>query len=103
MSARVDPDGAAGAPLALPAPGTIAPPPAVAIDVDDRYEAASLPSDHPAWLRDAVALSQRARAAIAALKPIAVRVFAAWDHRVRSTVVAGRTLHVDASGSYRVS
>jgi hypothetical protein len=61
-----------------------------------------LPSDHPPWPRDTLSISQRARALLAHVKPVVIRVIAFWEHRVRSIVVAGRTLSVDASGSYRL-
>jgi hypothetical protein len=61
-----------------------------------------LPPDHPAWARDVVSLSQRARALVARLKPVAIRAIAAWEHRVRALVIGGRRVSVDPSGSYRV-
>lgn len=75
-------------------------PPPVALDPDAEPQY-RLPNDHPAWARDVVSLSQRARALFAQLRPIVVKVFAAWEHRVRSIVVGGRTLSVDAGGCYR--
>jgi hypothetical protein len=103
MSARIDPDlagpnvtGSNGAPaLALP------PPLAIALDPDVEL-ANNLPSDHPPWSKDTLSLSQRARALFARLRPIAIKVITFWDHRVRSILVGGRTLSVDASGSYRL-
>ena len=74
---------------------------AIAFDPDDRYGGNALPSDHPHWMKDTLSISQRARALIGKLKPVIVRVITAWDHRVRSISIAGRTLKVDASGSYR--
>ncbi len=102
MSARIDPDGGAGANLALGAAGESAPLAPLAVDADDRFEGPALPHDHPAWMRDAVALSQRARALIASLRPVVLRVVGAWEHRVRSVVIGGRSVTIDASGSYRV-
>ncbi|GAC1442734.1 MAG: hypothetical protein NVS3B17_01690 [Vulcanimicrobiaceae bacterium] len=103
MSGRVDPEGGAFvAPLALAPPGSpeaLAP---LALDPDDRGDAPALPHDHPAWMRDAVSLSQRARALLATMKPVVLRVIDAWEHRVRNAVIGGRTVKVDASGSYRV-
>lgn len=102
MSARVDAD--AQAAQASVAAG-IAPPsgPAqIAFDNDDRYGGPALPSDHPKWLKDAVSLSSRARALVVKLKPVVMHAIAAWEHRVRSVVVGGRTVTVDASGSYRI-
>jgi hypothetical protein len=60
-----------------------------------------LPADHPAWARDVVSISQRARELFARLRPIAIRIFSAWEHRVRSIFVAVRRLSIDASGCYR--
>jgi hypothetical protein len=65
------------------------------------FDAFRLPPEHPSWVRDAIALSSRARELVAKLKPAIVAVLCVWDHRFRSIVVAGRRLHVDASGSYR--
>jgi hypothetical protein len=62
----------------------------------------SLPSDHPAWTRDTLSLSQRARAFVAMLAPIVVRTLTYWDHRVRSLVLRTGTLTIDVSGSYRL-
>lgn len=64
--------------------------------------APNLPRDHPSWMRDALAVSARARALIASLRPVVIRVLTFWDHHVRSIVVGGRTLGVDPSGSYRL-
>ncbi len=102
MSARVEAD----AQVVLP-PGAaqLAGSPAlapIAFDNDDQYGGPALPSDHPAWLKDAVSLSQRARALVAKLKPVVLHVVAVWEHRVRSIVVAGRKVSVDPSGSYRM-
>ena len=103
MSARVDPDGGMLAlgptTLATLAPEVLAP---LAIDPDERYDGPALPGDHPAWMRDAVSLSQRARALLSALRPVVMHVIGAWEHRVRSIVVGGRSMKVDASGSYRI-
>lgn len=72
--------------------------PAVA---DDELETALLPREHPRWVRDAVAVSQRAREIIAKLKPVVVRILSFWDHRLRSIVVGDRRVHVDSAGCYR--
>jgi hypothetical protein len=40
---------------------------------------------------------------LAKIKPIAIRVVAFWEHRVRSVAVAGGRVSVDASGSYRLN
>lgn len=57
----------------------------------------------PAWQRDAVAISTRVRALLAAVRPVVVRVRSFWDHAVRRVGLgAGRSIEVDASGSYRL-
>ncbi len=61
-----------------------------------------LPRDHPTWVRDALAVSARARALIALLRPVVIRVLTFWDHQARGVSVGGRNLGVDASGSYRL-
>jgi len=83
------------APAAAPAE------PVVAAVAEADGELASLPHDHPRWVKDAVALSQRAREALARLRPVVIRVLTFWDHRVRSAFVAGRRVRIDPSGSYR--
>ena len=69
---------------------------------DDELETPPLPREHPKWVKDALAVSQRARQLIARLSPVLVRVLTFWDHHVRSIVVGGRELSVDVSGSYRL-
>jgi hypothetical protein len=64
-------------------------------------ESTLLPHDHPRWVKDAIAVSQRARELLAKLRPAAMQVLGFWDHRVRSIVVAGRRVAIDASGCYR--
>lgn len=64
--------------------------------------ASSLPRDHPAWQRDVLAVSARARALLARLRPVAVRVLSFWDHVLREVVIAGRRVEIDPSGSYRM-
>jgi len=73
--------------------------PAVA---ETELETALLPHDQPRWVKDAVAVSARARELIATLKPAAVRVLCFWDHRLHAVVVGGRRVAVDAGGCYRV-
>ncbi len=63
---------------------------------------AALPRDHAPWARDAVTLSARARALIAALRPIAFAVLTFWDHAKRACTAGSRALRIDASGSYRI-
>lgn len=62
----------------------------------------NLPGDHPAWAKDVVSLSQRFRATFARIKPLAVRVLTFWDHHIRSIMVCGRRMAVDASGCYKI-
>jgi hypothetical protein len=64
-------------------------------------ETALLPHDHPRWVKDAVAVSQREL--IAKLRPVIVRLLSFWDHRIRSIMVGNRCVQVDPSGCYRVS
>jgi len=102
VSARVDLDAQAPlAPQAVPAEALLDAR-ALAFDPDDRYQGPTLPADHPRWMRDTLSVSQRARALLAKVKPVVVRVIAYWEHRVRSITIGGRTLCVDASGSYRL-
>jgi hypothetical protein len=99
VTADVDPSGAqAPAVPAQLAPSLVA---AISLDPDDRYGGNALPNDHPHWMKDTLSISQRARTLLQKIKPIVLRVITAWDHRVRSVSIAGRTLKVDASGSYR--
>ncbi len=67
-----------------------------------RELAPSLPRDHPAWQRDVLSVSARARQTIARLRPAVVRVLTFWDHLRRGVSIAGRTLEIDPSGSYRL-
>ena len=103
MSASVDPDAQAVASANLPALlGGAAPVPLTAIDFDDRWGGHTLPNDHPPWMKDTLSISQRARALIAKLRPVVVKVIAYWEHRVRSISVGNGRLSIDASGSYRL-
>jgi hypothetical protein len=103
MNGRIDPELAATGAAQTSAPPALALPPPLAIALDPDVEVATnLPSDHPPWAKDALSLSQRARALLARVRPIAVKVLTFWDHRVRSIFVGGRTVSVDASGSYRL-
>jgi hypothetical protein len=74
--------------------------PAVA---EAELETALLPQDHPRWVKDAVAVSQRGRELIAKLRPVIIHVLSFWDHRIRSIMVGNRCLQVDPSGCYRAS
>lgn len=98
MLRRIEPDdrSAARPPLATDAAENVVP----AIAEGD-IDATRLPPDHPSWVRDAIAVSARARQLVARLKPAVVAVLSLWDHRLRSIVVGGRRVSVDPSGSYR--
>jgi hypothetical protein len=76
--------------------------PGVRADVDAPDLAPSLPGDHPAWQRDVVSISARARALIAAIRPFIVKVFTFWDHRIGDITLGARTFGVDPSGCYRL-
>ncbi|HEY6236156.1 MAG TPA: hypothetical protein VIW69_13740 [Candidatus Elarobacter sp.] len=75
--------------------------PAHAADTDAELHA-TLPRDHPVWQRDVLSVSARARAVVAAMRPVAVRVLTFWDHVVRSVGIGSRRLDVDPSGCYRL-
>jgi hypothetical protein len=74
----------------------------ILIDYDDRWGGQTLPNDHPAWMKDTLSLSQRARALVAQLRPIVIKVVAYWEHQVRSISIGNGRLSVDPSGSYRL-
>jgi hypothetical protein len=76
--------------------------PVLALLPDDEFETPPLPREHPKWVRDALAVSQRARQLIARLRPVILQVLTFWDHHVRSIAIGGRDLRVDISGSYRL-
>ena len=95
--ARVDPDTNPAVYIPVGAARTILP-----LVPDDELETPPLPREHPKWVKDALAVSQRARSVLVRLKPIVVRVLSFWDHHVRSTTIAGRELSIDVSGSYRL-
>jgi hypothetical protein len=73
----------------------------VPVVAEGELETALSPHDQPRWVKDAVAVSQRAREIIAKLRPAAVHVLCFWDHRIRAIVVGNRCVQVDASGCYR--
>ncbi len=100
MLRRIDPEESA-ATLSAATGGARASEPVVAAVGEADLEATGLPHDHPHWVRDAVAVSQRARRLLERLAPAVIAVLSMWDHRLRGIVVAGRRVHVDASGSYR--
>jgi hypothetical protein len=105
MSALVDPRESGGLPIApgVPSAELASVTPAAAIGLDPDAEMGNnLPGDHPAWSKDVLSLSARFRVLIAQIKPVVIRVLTFWDHRVRSIMVCGRRLGVDASGCYRM-
>jgi hypothetical protein len=69
---------------------------------DDELETPPLPREHPKWVKDALAVSQRARQLIANIKPAVIRVLTFWDHRTRGISIGSRELSVDTCGSYRL-
>jgi hypothetical protein len=71
-------------------------------DIDAPDLEPSLPGDHPAWQRDVVSISARARAFIATLRPIVVKVLCFWDHRFGDIAIGTRAFGVDAAGCYRL-
>ncbi len=73
----------------------------VPVVAEAELETNLLPHDQPRWVKDAVAVSQRAREIVAKLRPVAVRVLSFWDHRIRSIAIGERLVEVDASGCYR--
>ena len=77
--------------------------PGIRADLDAGEAVSSLPTDHPAWQRDVLSISVRARALIASLRPLAIKVLSFWDHRLRDITIGSRTLGIDASGCYRLS
>lgn len=94
---RIEFERSRGVPAAPPEPV-----PAEYIVSDAERETPLLPRDHPAWMRDAVALSGHARRWMQRLRPIFIHVLTFWDHAVRSICVAGRRISVDAAGCYRI-
>ena len=76
--------------------------PAAVAAVDGADLPATLPRDHPAWQRDVLSVSARARLVLAQLRPAVVRVLTFWDHVVRSVGVGSRRVEVDPSGCYRL-
>jgi hypothetical protein len=88
--------------LALPLqPGAAAAEPVVAPIGESEFET-SLPSDHPRWARDAIAISKAARDFVERLRPVVVAVMTIWDHRFRCIAIGNRRVSVDVSGSYRI-
>jgi len=102
VSARVDLDAQIGAPVPAAPTEAALEAQAIAFDPDDRYSGPALPSDHPRWMRDTLSISQRARALLTKIKPVAVAVISYWEHRIKRIVIGGQSLCVDQSGSYRL-
>ena len=99
MLRRIEPEESAAAlPLHVGASRSEA---IVAAVQEAELETALLPYDHPRWVKDALAVSQRARELLAKLRPVAVKVLCFWDHRIRSIVIGDRRVQVDPSGCYR--
>lgn len=67
---------------------------------DDELETPVLPREHPRWVRDALAVSSRARRLFASLRPAAISVLGFWDHQTRAVSIGASRLGVDSSGSY---
>lgn len=65
-------------------------------------DASPLPPDHPRWVRDAIAVSQRARELVTQLKPVVIRILGFWDHHMRSIRIGEHRVNVDTSGCYRL-
>lgn len=69
---------------------------------DDEFEAPPLPREHPKWVKDALAVSHRARKALAQVRPAALRIFTFWEHRSHAIFIGRRSLSIDSAGSYRL-
>ncbi len=88
--------------LGLASPSEAYAEPVVPAAADVELGSDSLPHEHPRWVKDSLAVSQRARALIARLRPIAIRILTFWDHRIRSAFIGGVHIRIDPSGSYRI-
>jgi len=105
MRALVDPRESTGTTIGIVSPQAeiAAASAALPIGLDPDAEVGNnLPADHPAWAKDVLSLSARFRAMLSRIKPAVIRVLTYWDHHVRSIVVGGRRMAVDASGCYRL-
>ncbi len=102
MSTRVDPESQTQLTDVTPALYASAAAIAPGLDPDERFGGHALPRDHPAWMRDTLSISQRTRALLGKLKPVALKIISQWEHRVRSIAIGNARLSVDASGSYRL-
>jgi hypothetical protein len=97
---RIDLEESAAAGTALQAAGYTEP---VVNGVDAAsLEELPLSRDHPRWVKDAVAISARARELIAQMRPVVIRILTQWDHRLRTIAIGDRRVAVDTSGCYRV-
>jgi hypothetical protein len=61
----------------------------------------ALPREHPRWSRDRFTVSAATKALIDRLRPLALRVFGFWDHRVHNIALDDAVIGVDICGSYR--
>ena len=75
--------------------------PVLSFAADEDLQTPLLPREHPKWMKDAIAISQRARTLVSRLRPVVVRVLTFWDHHVRTISLHNGHLSVDPSGSYR--
>ncbi|HTA38349.1 MAG TPA: hypothetical protein VK760_04710 [Candidatus Acidoferrales bacterium] len=89
-------------PQGLPAASEAYADPIVPAAADAELGSDSLPHEHPRWVKDSLAVSQRARALVARLRPVAIRILTFWDHRIRCAFVGGFNVRIDPSGSYRI-
>ncbi len=64
--------------------------------------ASTLPSDFPAWVRDAVILSDPLRLVMVGLRPVVLKLVRYWDQRIRTVKVDGRTISLEDHGGYRL-
>ncbi|MGA8534966.1 MAG: hypothetical protein WB615_12735 [Candidatus Tumulicola sp.] len=99
MLRRIDPEEPAA--LAMPAGAARYSEAVVPVVSDADLETTNLPHDHPRWVRDAVAVSHRARGLLGKIRPVVIAVMSLWDHRLRCIMVGDRRVRIDPSGSYR--
>jgi len=69
---------------------------------DDEIETPPLPHEHPKWVKDALAVSYRARKLLTRVRPALIRVLTFWDHQCGGVQLSRGRLSVDFSGSYRL-
>lgn len=70
------------------------------VDEEEFVRPATL-REQPAWVRDAVLLSARARTLLERVRVVIVGVLSYWDHERRRITIGGSQISIDASGSYR--